>query len=89
MPDLGLGLPETAWIRAKLLIFLSLQPCCQKEHCLPGPAKSSTWQLSTQVAHKVIHTFRGQLEKSFSIMHLPHFLEVEPGIRVQVHGLRP
>jgi hypothetical protein len=48
------------------------------------PAESSTWTRWKQFAHKVIHSFGAQLEKSLSIMDLPAFLEAETGFDAQV-----
>jgi hypothetical protein len=52
--------------------------CFELRQPVPGPAESSTWHGLPQVAHKVIHRIRGQLEKCFQIMGLGRFSVVKP-----------
>jgi hypothetical protein len=49
---------------------MEIMACFVLRQSVPGPAESSTWRGWPQVAHKVIHRIRGQLENCFQIMGL-------------------
>jgi hypothetical protein len=59
--------------------------CCQNRQWLGAAAKSSTWSVSSQLAHNVIHRKGGQLENLFSIMHLRQIFDVHPRFHGQIH----
>jgi hypothetical protein len=50
----------------------------------PGFAESSTWRGLAHVAHKVIHSWRGQIEKVQGIMSLGVNAHAIPKFRVQL-----
>jgi hypothetical protein len=66
-------LQRTKWnsaIFAKSLISFNVGGCRKSGQLVRKPSLASTWRVSEQVSHKVIHRARGEFQKAFRIIDL-------------------